>query len=80
MMMAMKPDLLMPLADYRRQLSETLARIKATPRQPGVDEIRLPGERSFKERTRHLREGIVIDRFIYDALLAVPQGELVPYA
>ena len=79
MMMAMKPDLLMPLADYRTQLTETLARIKATPRQPGVDEIRLPGERSFKEREKNLREGIVIDRFIYDALLAAPQGELAPY-
>ncbi len=78
LMMAMKPDLLMPLADYRKQLSETLARIKATPRQPGVDEIRLPGERSFKERTKHLREGIVIDKFIYDALLAVPEGKLAP--
>ena len=79
MMMAMKPDLLMPLADYRTQLTDTLARIKATPRQPGVDEIRLPGERSFKEREKNLREGIVIDRFIYDALLAAPQGELAPY-
>jgi LDH2 family malate/lactate/ureidoglycolate dehydrogenase len=79
LMLAMKPDLLMPLADYRQQLSDTLARIKATPRQPGVEEIRLPGERSFKERERNLREGIVIDRFIYEALLAVPRGELAPY-
>ncbi|HTE16091.1 MAG TPA: Ldh family oxidoreductase, partial [Burkholderiales bacterium] len=78
LMMAMKPDLLMPLADYRQQLSENLARIKATPRQPGVDEIRLPGERSFKEREKHVREGIVIDRFIYEALSAVPQGTLAP--
>ncbi len=80
LMMAMKPDLLMPLADYRKQLSENLARIKATPRQPGVDEIRLPGERSFKERAKHLREGIVIDKFIYDALMAVPEGKLAAYA
>jgi len=79
-MLAMKPDLLMPLADYRQQLSETLARIKATPRQPGVDEIRLPGERSSREREKHLREGIVIDRFIYDALLAVQQGLVPPFA
>ncbi len=80
LMMAMKPDLLMPLADYRKQLSETLARIKATPRQPGVDEIRLPGERSLKERAKHLREGIVIDKFIYDALVAVPEGKLAAYS
>ena len=78
-MMAMKPDLLMPLADYRQQLSENLARIKAAPRQPGVDEIRLPGERSFNERAKNLRAGIVIDRFIHDALQAVPQGVLTPY-
>ena len=78
-MLAMKPDLLMPLADYRQQLSENLARIKAAPRQPGVDEIRLPGERSFKQRAKNLRVGIVIDRFIYDALQAVPQGTLAPY-
>ena len=80
LMMAMKPDLLMPLADYRKQLSENLARIKAAPRQPGVDEIRLPGERSYKERAKHLREGIVIDKFIYDALMAVPEGKLAAYA
>ena len=78
LMMAMKPDLLMPLADYRKQLSENLARIKATPRLPGVEEIRLPGERSFREREQRLREGIVIDKFIYDALLAVPAGQLPP--
>jgi LDH2 family malate/lactate/ureidoglycolate dehydrogenase len=80
LMMAMKPDLLLPLAEYRKQLSENLARIKATPRQPGVDEIRLPGERSFRERAKHLCEGIEIDRFIYDALMNVPEGELAPYA
>lgn len=79
LMMAMKPDLLVPLEQYRKQLSETLARIKATPRQPGVDEIRLPGERSLREREKLLREGIVIDKRIYDALLAVPRGELPPY-
>lgn len=79
LVIAMKPDLLVPLADYRRQLTETLTRIKATPRQPGVDEIRMPGERSLREREKHLREGIVIDQFIYDALKAIPQGRLAIY-
>jgi LDH2 family malate/lactate/ureidoglycolate dehydrogenase len=77
-MIAMKPDLLLPLADYRAQLSENLARIKAAPRQAGVTEIRLPGERSFRERAKNLREGIVIDQFIYDALIAPPRGQLPP--
>jgi LDH2 family malate/lactate/ureidoglycolate dehydrogenase len=76
LIMAVKPDLMLPLDDFRRDMSEMLARVKATPRQPGVDEIRLPGERSFRERARSLQEGIVIDRKIYDALLALPKGKL----
>ncbi len=74
--MAIKPELLVPLDDFRRDMSAMLARVKATPRQPGVDEIRLPGERALRERARALREGIEIDRKIYDALLNSPQGVL----
>jgi len=76
LIMAIKPDLLLPLDDYRRHMSEMLASVKAAPRQPGVDEIRLPSERAFRERARSLRDGIVIDRSIYDALLALPKGQL----
>ena len=68
---AIKPDLLVPLEDFKRDLATMIAGIKATPRQPGVDEIRLPSERAFRERTRNRREGIEIDRAIYDALLAL---------
>lgn len=65
---AFKPDLFMPLDDYRRALAAEIARIKATPRQDGVDDIRIPGERAYRERARRLREGIEIDRRIHDAL------------
>ena len=80
LMMALKPDLLLPLDEYRKQLSETLSRIKATPKQPGVTDIRLPGERSFKEREKLLREGIVIDKFIYERLSNIPEGKLPPFS
>ena len=76
LIMAINPERMLPGDDFRRHMSEMLARVKATPRQPGVDEIRLPGERSKRERERHLRDGIEIDRKIYDALLALPQGKL----
>jgi LDH2 family malate/lactate/ureidoglycolate dehydrogenase len=76
LVIAIKPDLLMSLEDYRRDMSATLAEIKATPRLPGVAEIRLPSERAFAERARNRREGIVIDRHIYEALNALPQGRL----
>jgi L-2-hydroxycarboxylate dehydrogenase (NAD+) len=76
LIMAIKPDLMLPLDDFRRDMSAMLARVKAAPRQPGVDEIRLPGERAFRERARNLREGIEIDRKIYETLMALPQGKL----
>ena len=72
LVLAIKPDLLVPLDAFKRDVSGMLARVKATPRQTGVDEIRIPSERAFRERARALREGIEIDRRIYDALLAVP--------
>lgn len=70
---AIKPDLFLPLGDYKNHLSDTIARIKATPLQPGFDKIRIPSERAFLERARNLREGIVIDRKIYDVLHELAQ-------
>jgi len=71
---AFKPDLFMPLEDYRRALAGEIARIKATPRQEGVEEIRIPGERGYRERARLVREGIEIDRRIHDALVRLAAG------
>ena len=76
LIMAIKPDLMLPLEDFRRDMSEMLARVKATPRQPGIDEVRLPGERAARERARLRKDGIEIDRKIYETLLALPQGKL----
>ena len=70
LLIAMRPDLLVPLEDYRRELSAALERVKATPRQEGVTEIRLPSERAFRERRRLTREGIEIDARIWDLLQA----------
>jgi len=63
-----KPDLLAGLDDFKQQLGALIDRIKGTPRQPGVTEIRMPGERAFRSRERELREGIEIDRLVYEAL------------
>ena len=72
---AFKPDLFMPLGEYRHALAAEIAAIKATPRQPGVEEIRIPGERAHRERARLMREGIEIDQRIYDALTALAEGK-----
>ncbi|HEU4367361.1 MAG TPA: Ldh family oxidoreductase [Methylomirabilota bacterium] len=71
---AFKPDLFMPLEDYRCALAAEIAAIKATPRQEGVDEIRIPGQRAYRERARLAREGIEIDRRIQDALARLAEG------
>ena len=63
-----KPELLMPLEAFKRAMTALIERVKATPRQPGVDEILIPSERSFRSRQRLLREGLEIDRPVYDAL------------
>jgi LDH2 family malate/lactate/ureidoglycolate dehydrogenase len=64
----LKPDLLIDPDDFKQQLSALIDRIKATPLQPGVHEIRIPGERAFRSRERALREGIEIDRVVYEQL------------
>jgi LDH2 family malate/lactate/ureidoglycolate dehydrogenase len=71
---AFTPDLFTPLDDYRRALAAEIAAIKATPRQDGVDEIRIPGERAYRERARLAREGIEIDRRIQEALIRLAEG------
>jgi LDH2 family malate/lactate/ureidoglycolate dehydrogenase len=68
LIIAIQPDLLVPLEEFRSQLSAVIAEIKATPRQEGIDEIRLPGERAYRERAHRMQAGIEIDRRIYDAL------------
>lgn len=71
LVIAMRPDLLVPLDDYKRELSDALSRIKATPRLADVEEIRLPSERAFRERRRLAREGIEIDARIWEQLQAL---------
>ncbi len=68
LVMAIKPDLLVPLAKYREGVSALLARIKATPLQPGVDEIRIPSERSMRTRARLQSAGIDIDGLVHEQL------------
>ena len=45
--------------------------LKATPRQPGIAEIRIPSEHAFRERERRRVEGIVLERKVVEALKAL---------
>jgi LDH2 family malate/lactate/ureidoglycolate dehydrogenase len=64
-------DPAMLVQDFPVRMAELVARIKSTPRQPGVAEIRIPSERASREREQRRREGIVLDRKVVDALNAL---------
>jgi LDH2 family malate/lactate/ureidoglycolate dehydrogenase len=68
---AFDPGLLIPVDEFKRQVSELIDRLKATPRQPDVAEIRIPSERAFRERERRRIEGLVFDRAVVEALRAL---------
>ena len=45
---------------FREMVEAHVVEVKNTRRAPGVEEIRVPGERSFREKERRLREGISV--------------------
>ena len=65
---AFRPNLIGPAEVFNRRVRQLIEGIKATSRQPGIDEIRIPSERAFRSRERALREGLNIDRMVFDAL------------
>jgi LDH2 family malate/lactate/ureidoglycolate dehydrogenase len=68
---AVDPNAMLPGGEFKSQMSEFVRQIKATPRQPGVEEIRIPSERAMRERERRRKEGIVLERKVVDALQAL---------
>jgi LDH2 family malate/lactate/ureidoglycolate dehydrogenase len=67
----MKPELMLPQDDFAKQMSALVERVKATPRRPGCEEIRIPSERAYRERERRRSEGIELERGIVDAIRAL---------
>ena len=68
---AVDPNAMLPGGEFKSQMSELVRQIKATPRQPGVEEIRIPSERAYRERERRRREGIVLERKVVESLKAL---------
>jgi L-2-hydroxycarboxylate dehydrogenase (NAD+) len=68
---AVDPNAMLPGGEFKRQMSEFVRQIKATPRQPGVEEIRIPSERAARERERRRKERIVLERKVVESLQAL---------
>ena len=65
------PALLMPAEKFREELAALIARVKATPRQPGVSDIRIPSEQAFRTRARRRIDGFDLDRRIHERIAAL---------
>src|SRR5712691_10402061 len=68
---AFPPDLRVQLAELKGALALLIARVKAVSCRPGFAEIHIPVEQSARNRERLAREGIDIDRLVYDRLRAL---------
>ena len=53
--LAMKPDLFVPLDEYRTRMDRLVTAVRGAPRADGFDEILMPGEREFRlEKARRI--------------------------
>src|SRR5215510_10543241 len=52
---AFRPELLGPADVFEREVTQLIERIKACPRQLGINEIRIPSERAFRSRDQAFR-------------------------
>lgn len=57
LVVAVDPELLGPASEFAERVKTVLARVKSAPRQPGVDEIMLPGERGDRLASARLASG-----------------------
>jgi LDH2 family malate/lactate/ureidoglycolate dehydrogenase len=65
------PALLMPAREFRKQVRELIEVVRAVPPLNPQEPVRIPSEKSFRERARRRKEGIAVDRTVYDRLQAL---------
>lgn len=65
---AFDPELMMPLNQFTSELDELLLKIKNLPKQRGVEEIRIPSERGFREREIRRQQGILVSKKVLEKL------------
>jgi hypothetical protein len=63
-----------PVADFARDADALAAVIKSLPRQAGIDEIRLPGERAARAEVARRKSGIPIPGKLWEELRAMAEA------
>jgi L-lactate dehydrogenase len=54
--------------DFVRQTAWLAAKVRATPPRPGVEQVRMPGERGLKRRAEQLAQGVTLYPGILEAI------------
>jgi LDH2 family malate/lactate/ureidoglycolate dehydrogenase len=62
------PAILMPAEEFKAQLKELIEAVRAVPALVADEPVRIPSERAFREREKRKKEGIPVDRAVYDQL------------
>jgi LDH2 family malate/lactate/ureidoglycolate dehydrogenase len=58
--MAIRPDLFMPMADFKQRMDDMIDRFKDSKPRDGLDEVLMPGEPEFRRKEERLRTGIPV--------------------
>ncbi len=75
MMLVVDPDVLLPPGRFVQDAAAFLSALKALPRIPGTEEIRLPSERAFRDRAAALRDGLDLDPGLVAGLRAIAEPQ-----
>lgn len=65
------PAILLPPEEFKAQLGELIEAVRAVPPLNPDEPVRIPSERAYRERERRRKEGIPVDRAVYDQLRAL---------
>ncbi len=68
LIVAIDPTSFVPLAQFKTEVDKLVTRVKENPRESGVAEILIPGERAYRQRDAHLADGIHLDETLVDQL------------
>jgi LDH2 family malate/lactate/ureidoglycolate dehydrogenase len=68
---AVRIDLFLPAAEFRRRMDEILRMLKASPPAPGYERVLGPGEIELAHEQRHRQSGIVLARSVVSQLTAL---------
>lgn len=64
LIMAINPEIFVPIDRFKEEVSKLIERVKSSRKADGVEEILIPGERSWRVRQRKLKEGVDVDERI----------------